>query len=257
MAKRGLTNTREYRDINERAYDLFGDLLLQQETEALLAEIEQEKASGNTDAYEAFSARQDAKNLKRIHRYFQMQRTRTFFRQTLPKIGQIAAILIAVITVAGGVAIATSRTLRVQVMKMLVQIEEQYTALSLVEDSDASFEIPAEWTGEYYPSYIPEGFEANVVISFPGNHMVEFFSDQDAGMRIVFSEYGDSTLANIDTENAEVRQIAIGRDSGFIAIKNSHIYIYWDNGRAYFVLQTNKITEDEAIRIAQNIMLVK
>ncbi|HPJ03625.1 MAG TPA: DUF4367 domain-containing protein [Candidatus Limiplasma sp.] len=257
MVNKGLSKTAEYRDINERAYDLLGELLLQQETEALLAEIEQEKVSGNTDAYESFSARQDMKNLKRIHRYFRLQRTRTFFRHTLPKIGQIAAILIAVITIAGGVAIATSHSIRVQVMKMLVQMEEQYTSLSLVEDTEASFEIPLEWTGEYYPSYIPESFEANVVISFPGNHMVEFFTGESATIRIIFSEYGDSTMANIDTENATVKAITIGNDSGFISIKDSHIYIYWDNGRAFFVLQTNGIVEDEAIRIAQSVMLVK
>jgi len=257
MANKGFSKSMEYRDINERAYDLLGELLLQHETDTLLAEIEREKASGNTDAYEAFSARQDAKNLARIHRYFRLQRTRTFFRQTVPKIGQIAAILIAVITIAGGVAIATSHTIRVQVMKMLVHIEEQYTSLSLVEDETASFEIPVDWNGEYYPSYIPESFEGNVVISFPGNHMVEFFTGESATIRIIFSEYGDSTMANIDTENATVKAITIGNDSGFIALKDSHIYIYWDNGRAFFVLQTNEITEDEAIRIAQSVILVK
>ncbi|HPJ03488.1 MAG TPA: DUF4367 domain-containing protein [Candidatus Limiplasma sp.] len=257
MANKGLSKPAEYRDINERAYDLLGELLLQQETDALLAEIEQENASGNTAAYEAFCARQDKKNLARIHRYFRLQRTRTFFRQTLPKIGQIAAILIAVITVVGGVAIATSHTIRVQVMKMLVQIEEQYTSLSLVEDADASFEIPAEWNGEYYPSYIPAGFEGNVVISFPGNHMVEFNDNENNAIKIVFSEYGDSTMANIDTENATIEAITIGNDSGFIAIKDSHIYIYWDNGRLFFVLQTNGIDEEVAVRIAQSVMRVK
>ena len=257
MAKRGLTNTREYRDINERAYDLFGDLLLQQETEALLAEIEQEKASGNTDAFEAFSARKDAKNLKRIHRYFRLQRTRTFFRQTLPKIGQIAAILIAVITVAGGVAIATSHTIRVQVMKLLVQIEEQYTELSLVEDPEASFEIPSEWGGEYYPSYIPENFEASTVISFPGNHFVKFINNASTAMQITFYEYGDSTLANVDTENAITQPITIGNDDGFLTIKNGSRYVYWDNGRVFFVLQTNGIAESETLQIAQSVRRVK
>lgn len=257
MANKGLSKTAEYRNINERAYDLLGELLLQHETDALLSEIEQEKAAGNTQDMDAFTTRYDTKNLKRIHSYFRLQRTRTFFRQTVPTIGQIAAILIAVITIAGGVAIATSHTIRVQVMKMLVQIDEQYTSLSLVEDTDASFDIPAEWTGEYYPSYIPEGFIANVVISFPGNHMVEFFSDESATMRIVFSEYGDSTMANIDTENATIEAITIGNGRGFIVSKDSHIYIYWDNGRAFFVLQTNGIVEGEAVQIAQSVMRVK
>lgn len=246
----------EYRDINDRAYDLLGELLLEQETAQLLAEIERETAEGHTEDLDTFSALHDAKNLARINRYFRLQRTRVFFRQTLPKIGQIAAILIAVITIAGGVAIATSHTIRVQVMKMLVQMEEQYTSLSLVEDTEASFEVPAEWNGEYYPSKIPEGFQANVVISFPGNHLVEFFNDESASTRIVFSEYGDATMANIDTENAEIQSITIGGNEGYIATKDNHIYIYWGNGQVFFVLQTVGIDKDEAVRIAQSVRRV-
>ena len=247
----------EYRNINERAYDLLGEILLQQETDVLLAEIEKEKATGNTEDMDIFTTRYDAKNLARIHRYFRLQRTRTFFRQTLPKIGQIAAILIAVITIAGGVAIATSHTIRVQVMKLLVQIEEQYTELSLVEDPEASFEIPSEWSGEYYPSYIPENFEASTVISFPGNHFVKFINSASAAMQITFYEYGNSALANIDTENAITQPITIGNDDGFITIKDDSRYIYWDNGRVFFVLQTNGIVESETLQIAQSVRRVK
>ena len=257
MVSRGLSKTAEYRNINERAYDLLGELLLQQETDLLLAEIEKKKAPGITKDMDTFTTRYDAKNLARIHRYFRLQRTRTFFRQALPKIGQIAAIMIAVITVASGVAIATSHTIRVQVMKMLVRIEEQYTALSLVEDSEASFEIPAEWTGEYYPSYIPLNFETSTVISFPGNHLVEFFNAVSTDKQIIFSEYGDTTLANIDTENAMTQSITIGNDKGFLTTKDGYIYIYWDNGRVFFVLQTNGISENEALEIAQSVRRVK
>ena len=110
MENRGNINSMEYRNINERAYDLLGEILLQQETDVLLAEIEKDKAVGNTKDMDAFTTRYDAKNLAKIHRYFRLQRARTFLYHTLPKIGQIAAILIAIVTLAGGVAIATSHT---------------------------------------------------------------------------------------------------------------------------------------------------
>ena len=257
MVSKASINTTTYRDFNEKAYDFFGELLLQQETDTLLAEIEKDKASRNTDEYETLSTRQDEKNLRRIHQYFRLQHIRTLLFQTLPKIGRIAAIIIAVVTIAGGIAIATSHTIRIQVMKMLVQIEEQYTVLSLVEDTKASFEIPAEWTGEYYPSYIPEDFIANVVISLPGNHIVEFFSNQTTSSRISFFEYGEAAMANIDTENAFIQEIAIGSNRGFMTIKDKNIYIYWDDGRVFFVLQTSGISEDEASHIAQSVRFIK
>ena len=180
----------EDRSLDDRAYDLFGEMLLQQETAALLAEIEAEKARGDTAQMDAFFAKQDAKNLEGIQRHFRRHRARVFFRDTLPRIGQIAAIVIAVVAVAGSVAIATSHTLRVQVMQLLVNIEEEYTELKLQEDPAASFEIPAEWCGENYPSFIPDDLVAAMVFSYPDNNSIELIDKRTGAVRGEFSEYG-------------------------------------------------------------------
>ena len=135
MRDKGKPLIPEDRSLEDRAYDLFGEILLQRETAALLTEIEAEKARGDTAEMDAFFAKQDVKNLERIQRHFRRHRARIFFRETLPRIGQIAAIVIAVFTAAGSVAIATSHTLRVQMMQLLINIEEEYTELKLQEDS--------------------------------------------------------------------------------------------------------------------------
>lgn len=121
MSDKGKHLIPEERNLEDRAYDLFGELLLERETAALLAEIEADKARGDTAQMDAFFAKQDAKNLETILRHFRRLRARIFFRETLPRIGQIAAIVVAVVAVAGSVAIATSHTIRVQVMQLLVK----------------------------------------------------------------------------------------------------------------------------------------
>ena len=49
---------------------------------------------------------------------------------------------------------------------MLIRIEEDHAKLSLVEDEDASFDVPSGWQGDYYPTYIPDGYEVFNVIPY-------------------------------------------------------------------------------------------
>jgi hypothetical protein len=247
----------EDRSLDDRAYDLFGEMLLQQETAALLAEIEAEKARGDTAEMDAFFAKQDAKNLDVIQRHFRRHRARVFFRETLPRIGQIAAIVIAVVAVAGSVAIATSHTLRVQVMQLLVNIEEEYTELKLQEDPAASFDIPAEWGGENYPSFIPDSMVAGMVFSYPDSNSVELIDKRTGAVKGQFSEYGADTEVNIDSEDAVQEPVMIGLNAGYLVKKGNRLSLYWDNGRKYFILMVSDLEKDATVRIAESIVRIK
>jgi len=257
MSNRGKSLIPEDRSLEDRAYDLFGEMLLQRETAALLAEIEAEKARGDTAEMDAFFTKQDAKNLERIQRHFRRHRARVFFRQTLPRVGQIAAIIIAVVAVAGSVAIATSHTLRVQVMQLLVNIEEEYTELKLQEDPAASFDIPAEWGGENYPSFIPEGFILGAVHSNPGYSSVSYIDMTEAGRKINFSELGESAETNLDTEDAVLESIQINGHQGVLVIKERKISSYWDDGRHYFILITEGLDRSTFLSIATDVVRVR
>ena len=257
MSNSGKLLIPEDRSLEDRAYDLFGEMLLQRETAALLAEIEAEKARGDTAEMDAFFTKQDAKNLERIQRHFRRHRARVFFRQTLPRVGQIAAIIIAVVAVAGSVAIATSHTLRVQVMQLLVNIEEEYTELKLQEDPAASFDIPAEWGGENYPSFIPEGFILGAVHSNPGYSSVSFIDTTDTGRKINFSELGESAETNLDTEDAVLESIQINGHQGVLVIKDRKISAYWDDGRHYFILITEGLDKSTFLSIATGVVRVR
>jgi len=85
-------------------------------------------------------------------------------RQTAGRIAmrviEAAACLILIAMIAVPVAMAASPTFRARVMKLLIEMnpdtqEVQYT---FVEDPDASFFVPELWKGDYFPSYIPDGF---------------------------------------------------------------------------------------------------
>ena len=69
MRDKGKPLIPEDSSLEDRAYDLFGEILLQRETAALLTEIETEKARGDTAEMDAFFAKQDVKNLEKIQRH--------------------------------------------------------------------------------------------------------------------------------------------------------------------------------------------
>lgn len=158
--------------LQDKAYDLLGDMLVERNTARYMQEMEEDAARGGNAEMEAFFARQDQENLKKIQAYARKQRNRQFLGHTLPRMAQIAAVIIALVSLAGGVAIATSQAVRVQVMKLLLHVEEEYTELSLVEDEAASFDVPAEWQGGSFPAYIPEGMKLEQ--SIDGNYVLYF-----------------------------------------------------------------------------------
>lgn len=244
----------EDRSLEDRAYDLFGEMLLERETAAMLAEIEVERVRGDTAQMDAFFAKQDAKNMEAIQKHFRRHRSRVFFRQTLPRIGQIAAIVVAVFAISGSVAIATSHTVRVQVMQLLVSIEEEYTELSLRENTAASFDIPAEWGGENYPSFIPDGFTFGAVHSNPGYSSVSYTDKTGEGRKLYFSELGESAEANLDTEASTIQPIQVHGNHGTMATKGTKISAYWDDGRHYFILITEGLDETAFLRVADGVV---
>lgn len=245
------------RSLQDKAYDLLGEMLVERDTARYIQELEEDLANGNTAEMDAFFAEQDQANLKKIETYTRKQRSKRLLLHTLPRIGQAAAIFIAVISLAGSVAVATSHTVRVHVMQLLLNIEEEYTELSLVEDEDASFDVPAEWQGSSFPAYIPEGMEVFECYSSGSSSHVTYDSFSDDTKTIGFSESNASAVTTLDTEDATVRTITIQDNDGYIAVKEETIHIFWSDGLRYYIVTTHGIDEATTINIAQNIRKIK
>lgn len=243
--------------LQDKAYDLLGDMLVERNTARYMQELEEDAARGGDAEMEAFFARQDQENLKKIQAYARKQRNRQFLGHTLPRMAQVAAVIIALVSLAGGVAIATSQAVRVQVMKLLLYVEEEYTELSLVEDEAASFDVPAEWQGGSFPAYIPEGMKLEQVLSIPDYHLAEYRSESTGEICMSFSEAGEGASMNIDTEDATVTTILIHDNTGYLAEKEDRIIIFWSDGQYYYILTMQNISSDDALRVAESVRKIK
>ena len=241
----------EMRDIQDRAYDLFGELILEKEANELLAEIEAE-GEESTES-EAFIARVDARCLKIIKNHSRKARMRHFLMHTVPHFGRVAAVIIAVVTLAGCTALAASKTVRVYLQHLLVEKTAEYTRLSLAPSESEYVDVPDEWEGSYYPTYIPEGLKMISITPFS----VAYSYDDSLFPKFIFGEYGEGSVVQIDTEGATISQTTIHGQLAYISTKGSFVNVYWSEGTRYFVLTFRDMSEQIAMEVAESVTQIR
>lgn len=229
----------------------------EKEAEDIWTDIIAEEASGATREMDAHLAKTQPQTLKTIRNALFRGKVKKVARQTLPRIGQAVAVMIAVLSISLSVAAATIHTVRVRVLEFLVNIEEQYTELSLREDPVRSFDIPADWEGDYYPSEMPEGFIVSNVIKGTGRCGIDFVSQDDKKISIFFSEHTESSFTNLDTENSQLSAEIVNGVAGLVSSKLEKTSISWSRDSRYFVLICYGLTKDEALKIANSVIRVK
>lgn len=173
-------------------------------------------------------------------------------RKHLPRLVNIAACLVIILCIAAPIAVAHVESLRVQVMRMLISIQKDHARLSLIEDEEASFSVPEEWKGEYYPSCIPEGF----YIFDIDESSVSLTLKNDAGRYIHFAEKPEANNIGLDTEGAEFKTVMINGQEAALIAKNGLAKITWCEGDTYFIVTTN-ISVNDCIKVAENVKKVE
>ena len=145
-------------------------------------------------------------------------------------------------------AIANVEAIRVKVMELLIDIQEDHTELSFVENENEEFYVPVEWQGNYYPSYIPDGFYLKEQGKL--NCYVKYENEQ--GARINFSEYSADDSVSINSENAELSYTTINGVDAFVIERESSVIITWNSDDKFFVLTANT-PKEEALEIANGV----
>lgn len=225
-----------------------------------LRELSPEEEALCERAYARF--REQAERLDRDARRQDGARRR---RRWFSRAGLAAACLIILLGIAAPIAIAKVDFIRVRVLKLLINVEEEYTELSLVEDDEASFNVPAEWRGAYYPSYIPEGYYL-WYLDDVDDQVIYHHPDDEYGI-VEFDEMSRDTKMNVDSEDAEISYDAVNGNSALVIKKGdkSFVNIYgeddfvpgdvmviWSNDEKYFLVRVRS-SREEALRIARSV----
>lgn len=243
--------------IQDSAYDLFGDMLLEKETKEICEEIELEKGTKAEDDMRDFFTRNEQKHLQIIERNCHINKgSQIGYFYVLQRIVQIAAVLIVCLALAGGIALSASSYVRTQVMRLLADVTPEYTELNFSVEKEMN--IPSDWQGIYYPGVVPEKshvsfLESNEVFS----RVTYSIEASQNGWILSFSEYDDEVYTRIDTEDAgQINSIINGKEVS-ITEKDGLITMYWNDGQRLLVLQTQNSSMPETITYVSNVIMVK
>ena len=145
------------KEIMQKIADLKIRLALQQEFEQ---EVDELVAEVNpADAGQTRQIREmEEKVLKDIAVHTGRQRRRHEQKRRFPRCVSVIAAVALLVMVSVGSAMATVHMVQIGLLKLDVQTYPERTSYRLVP-SDEAVDVPAEWKGDFYPAYIPEGFE--------------------------------------------------------------------------------------------------
>ena len=243
--------------IQDQAYDLFGEMLLEQEAQDLMNEIEAEKGTEAEKEMNDFFACQESRHLKDIAKCFsryKMQNRKV--TSVLSRLIQIAAVLVVCLGLIGGAALATNSTFRIYIMKMLAEHTPEYTEITLEEQ--LQIDIPENWQGLYYPTQLPS--DAFVLESWSNESYSQVLyarKGETKGWKLWFSEYDETFDVRIDTEDTDEIQMEINGNEATLAVKDELTSVYWSDGQRIIVLQTQNVPVSETLEYAEKVRLIK
>lgn len=194
--------------------------------------------------------------LRRLQRRFFLMQLWERINHAAPHALRTAAAACAICCVGLTTAFASSESFRVRVYAMFARDYGEYTAIGMEETPEASFDVPQEWGGAYYPSYIPEGFEmTDIENAFNRLFWVEYRNAD--GIRLGFDDEDTSAEFNIDTENARAYYTDIHGEQALVAVKDVHVIIVWSEDNRIFTVSIDGDDEETALRVARSVRRIR
>lgn len=172
----------------------------------------------------------------------------------LRQAGKAVACIIIVLALAFPVALAASAEFRAYVMKLMMVWDQTNgeAHFSFVKHENASFNVPEEWTGEWYPSYIPNDLQLTNIQT--DMCYAEYVGNGSRKMR--FSEMDEDYEVMIGTDGAEVSTLSINSMPGWIICDDSDdhaIALIWQVDDKWFKVSSFMLAKDEVIHIAESV----
>lgn len=192
------------------------------------------------------------RTIRKIHQEIDKKSRQSFVRKTLPLALQVFSGIVLLFFLSLTTAMATSHTVRVKVLTFIINMEDEYTELSLENVSGEYFDVPIEWNGDYYPSLIPPEFMLNEIVHF-GN--IAYYNSPDDRF-LEFREYKEEGYSNIDSETGTVSSISIHGEEGIVVQKEDTVYISWAQDNHFFVIRFDG-TIEETRDIAESVRMIR
>lgn len=248
-------NQKQVHENHEMSHALYEDLAalkiriaFAEISEAEFDEYDRELSSVSESDY---SEAAQKRALKLIERKLNKRLNKRFIRKTLPHTLQIVALSLLLFFIGLTTAVATVRPVRLRILDFIAQIEENYSAVSLVYSENEEIVVPDAWKGKYYPYYIPESFDISLIDDL--FNIVYYTTTDNQVMQ--FCEYADTIYSNIDIDEESAFDITINESVGIAMTDATGTTITWCIDDTYLTLYFSE-DFDESKRIAESVRLI-
>ncbi len=110
--------------------------------------------------------------------------------------------------------------------------------------------VPGEWTGEYYPGYIPEGYALTKVAQSEASMTAQYRTAD--GKTLSFTQYLDGARPEISPEGMTFSYISLQDDVALAMTGNGQYTVTWVKGGAALSLTLDE-TEPESLCILESV----
>lgn len=151
------------------------------------------------------------------------------------------------------ITLAASKTVRMKALEFFTVITTNdvrmgYQAMS--QDID----VPADWENQYYPAYIPVGYNVSLYLPDKNYSLIEYSNDQGNMISIEICSTSDSYSINM--ENATVEAISLHNTTAtVISQEYGKTDIFWTTGENFFIVDGND--KELAMQVAEGIVLLE
>ncbi len=192
--------------------------------------------------------------LKGAYLSIRKQKAHRVYKTVLLPAARVTALIAVIFSLGVTSVVAGSSTLRKAVYGLIFTQHETHTSVSFVADQNNYFDVPADWQGKYYPSFIPDGYELETVSDILSVSFRAIYKNP-SGEYLHFIERTEDVKTNIDTENAAISFVTIRGYQGMMAVKDRKIMIAWSADERFFVLRLIG-EESTAKQIAESLRMV-
>ena len=232
----------------QKIADLKIRLALQQEFEQKVDELV-EKANPSDTGQTQQIREMEEKVFKNIAMHTGRRKQRHEQKRRFPRCARVAAVIALLVMVSVGSAMATIHMVQIGLLKLEIHTYPERTSYGLVPSENA-LEVPHEWNGDFYPAYIPEGFEFDSCY-----HSEAVYRNANGGLlSFAEEEYGSRT--SLDTENANASSLYINGAEATLIEKDGWTAVVWSANNRLFIVDMDG-GKDEALRVAASVILVR
>lgn len=167
-----------------------------------------------------------------IDRQMRRMAVRPSLRRQGHRILQTAAVVVLILNIGFGTAVATSGNVRAKVIRFLMEMNDSYMSIGFTE-SEGEIIIPEEWEGRYFPTYIPQGYSIQRCVSGTEANLVEYVNAEGNTLTIEVCDI--NSFSRINTEKSEINFIPLhGVEATILRQPYGAVCIIWSLGDCWF-----------------------